>query len=183
MWSRSPLPVLTAGLALAFVLAASASRGETKRLTLTSSDFTNGEGLPPQFTCDGPGSSPALSWSNVPPGAQSLVVVVRDPEAPSGEFVHWIVYDLPANTAGLSQGAASKGGLPAGAVEGTNGRGSKGWTPPCPPKGAHHYHFELYALDKQLPQMTTPTEPALLAAMRGHVLDRADLVATYEKGR
>lgn len=183
MWSRSPIAsILTAGLTLSFVLAAPASQADAKRLTITSTDFANGQSLPPQFTCDGPGMSPELSWSNVPPAAQSLAIVVRDPDAPSGDFAHWIVYDMPANTVELPQGAPSKRALPAGALEGTNGKGSKGWTPPCPPKGTHHYHFELYALDTQLPHMTTPTEPALLAAMRGHVLDRADLIVTYEKG-
>lgn len=176
--------VLAAGVALAcVVLAARAAQAQGKRLTLRSTDFPSGQGIPPQFTCEGPGTSPELSWSNVPPGTQSLALVVRDPDAPSGSYVHWILYDMPANTAGLPQGAPSKGGLPAGALEGTNGGGSKGWTPPCPPKGMHHYHFELYALDTRLAPMKTPTEPALSAAMRGHVLDRAELVGTYNKGR
>jgi putative phosphoribosyl transferase len=174
---------LAAGMLLAAVLAAPASFAQGKRLTLTSADFANGEGIPPQFTCDGPGTSPELSWSNVPPGTQSLALVVHDPDSPGGDFAHWIVYDIPANATGIPLGAASNAGLPAGAVQGTNGKGAKGWTPPCPPKGTHHYQFELYALDAQLPSMRASTEPALFAAMRGHVLDRARIVATYEGSR
>lgn len=174
---------LAAWAALAAVLFSPPSDAQGKRLTLNSADFTNGQGIPPQFTCEGPGTSPELSWSNVPPATQSLALVVRDPDAPSGEFAHWIVYDIAANTGEISQGAAAKAALPAGAREGTNGSGSKGWTPPCPPRGTHHYQFELYALDTQLPALKAPTGPALFAAMRGHVLDRAELVGTYEKSR
>lgn len=176
------LVTVAARVLLAAVLAAPVSYAQSKRLTLTSPDFANGEGLPPQLTCEGPGASPGLSWSNVPPGTQSLALVVHDPDSPSGDFAHWIVYDIPANTTGLPLSAASRGELPAGALEGTNGRGGKGWTAPCPPaRATHHYHFELYALDTHLAPMKTSTEPALFAAMRGHVLDRAQIVATYEK--
>jgi putative phosphoribosyl transferase len=182
-WVKTHLVALAlaAGMLLAALLVARVSYAHSKHLMLTPVDFANGQGLSPQFTCDGPGTSPGLSWSNVPPGTQSFALVVHDPDAPSGDFAHWIVYDIPANTTGIPEGAASKGELPAGAVEGTNGRGSKGWTPPCPPSGTHHYRFELYALDMRLPAMETATEPALFAAMRGHVLDRAQVVATYEK--
>lgn len=182
MSSRRLLPAgLMAVIGLAVLAAAPVSRAEGKRLTLASADFANGESIPPQFTCDGPGTSPELSWSNAPPGTQSLALVVRDPDAPGGNFVHWIVYDIPGNAAEIQRDAGPKSALPSGALEGTNGHGSKGWTPPCPQQGTHHYHFELDALDTKLAPMTTPTGPALFGAMRGHVLDRAELVATYQR--
>lgn len=170
---------LAAGLALA----ASASGAPAPRMTLTSSDFSNGQPIPAQFSCEGPGTSPELSWSNVPAGAQTLALVVRDPDAASPGFVHWIVYDIPASSSGLAQGAESSGALPSDAQEGTNSKGVKGWTAPCPPSGTHHYHFELYALDDKVPTMATPTEPALVSAMRGHILAKAELLGTYRKGR
>jgi Raf kinase inhibitor-like YbhB/YbcL family protein len=184
MPSRAFPSTLAAGIALVALLGATASAAEAERMTLTSPDFADGQPIPPQFSCEGPGTSPELRWSNVPPAAKSLALVVRDPDAPGAGFVHWIVYDLPATAPGLPQATEAAGALPTGAVEGANSKGATGWVPPCPPGGAaHHYQFELYALDTQLPPMTTPTEPALYSAMRGHILARADLVGTYQKSR
>lgn len=183
MSSRAVPSTLAAGIALVALLGAPSAGAQAKQMTMTSSDFADGQAIPAQFSCEGPGASPELSWSNVPPGAKSLALVVRDPDAPGGGFVHWVVYGIPANTAGLPQAAQPTGGLPNGAVEGTNSKGGKGWTAPCPPSGVHHYHFELFALDNEMPRMTTPTEPALYSAMRGHILARAELVGTYQKSR
>lgn len=171
---------LAAGIAALALVAPRASRAEAP-MSITSTSFGAGQPIPAQFSCQGQGTSPELTWSNVPQNAQSLALVVRDPDASQAGFVHWVVYDIPVTVSGLPQAAGIDGSLPGGALEGTNGKSSKGWTPPCPPKGTHHYHFELYALDGKLPAMNPPTESALEAAMRGHVLAKAELVGTYAK--
>lgn len=109
-------------------------------LTVTSTAFDNGGVIPEQYTCDGDGDVPPLAWSGERSGAESLAVVVDDPDAPSGTFVHWIVLDLPPGTTSLDEA------LPPGAVEAENSAGDTGWTPPCPPSGTHRYRFTVYAL-------------------------------------
>jgi Raf kinase inhibitor-like YbhB/YbcL family protein len=175
---------LAASALVAAVAAAASTFGaQGQRMSLTSSDFSSGQPIPAQFSCEGPGTSPELSWANVPSAAQTLALVVRDPDAASPGFVHWIVYDIPAGTTDIPQAAEATGALPSGAREGTNSKGAMGWTPPCPPSGAHRYQFELFALDSSIPALTAPTEPALISAMRGHILAKADLVGTYQKSR
>jgi len=107
-------------------------------LAVTSADFTDGAAIPPAFTCTGGAHRPALSWSGVT--APDWAIVVDDPDAPGGDFYHWIVVDLPGDVS--SAGAA----LPPAARELKNSAGSTGWTPPCPPSGTHHYRFTVYAL-------------------------------------
>ncbi|WP_203924079.1 YbhB/YbcL family Raf kinase inhibitor-like protein [Rugosimonospora africana] len=110
-------------------------------LTVTSSAFTAGGQIPNANTCHAAGYPPPLDWDGDLRGAQAVAVVVYDPDAPGGDYVHWVVYDLPPGTRSLS-GAA----LPAGTKQALNSGGTAGWTPPCPPSGEHHYHFVVYAL-------------------------------------
>ncbi len=112
-------------------------------ITVTSTAFEDGEPIPQQFTCQGEGSSPPLDWTGVPADAASLALVVTDPDAPRGTFVHWVLYDLPARDSGLAAGE-----VPAGASEADNSAGKSGWYPPCPPSGTHRYVFTLYALSE-----------------------------------
>ncbi|HEX8794578.1 MAG TPA: YbhB/YbcL family Raf kinase inhibitor-like protein [Polyangiaceae bacterium] len=174
---------VAAAVSLLALGATTASSEAAPRMTLTSADFTNDQAIPAQFSCEGPGLSPSLSWSNVPSGTQSLALVVRDPDAPGGNFVHWVLYEIPPNVTGLPRGAASQGALPQGAQQGMNGKNDPGWTPPCPPSGTHHYHFELYALDNKAIPTASPTDTALTTAMRGHVLAKAELIGTYKKAK
>jgi hypothetical protein len=108
---------------------------------LTSPDFPPDGSIPTRYTCKGAGDRPALRWSGVPAAAESIAIVVVDPDAPAHPFVHWVVYDLRA----AASGALAGGALPAGAREAQNSAGKTGWKPPCPPSGTHHYHFTLYA--------------------------------------
>jgi Raf kinase inhibitor-like YbhB/YbcL family protein len=112
-------------------------------MTLTSSAFKDGAPVPRRFTCDGDGVSPPLAWSNPPSGTRELVLVVEDPDAPGGTFVHWTLFGIPAQTTAIHEGA-----VPKGAAQGENSAGDDAWTGPCPPKGAdaHRYDFVLYAL-------------------------------------
>jgi Raf kinase inhibitor-like YbhB/YbcL family protein len=114
-------------------------------LRVTSAAFADGATIPPEFTCAGDGRSPDVRWAGVPADAASVALVVTDPDAPSGTFVHWRVYGLPP-----SDGAVAAGERPSGASEGDNSGGGSGWTAPCPPSGTHHYVFTVYALRDQV---------------------------------
>ena len=156
------------------------ARAQGGLMTVESSAFTNGGPIPPQYSCDGRGQSPPLHVSNVPPGTKSLVIVVEDPDAPKGKFVHWVVYGLPPTQLDLPAGAAAENGLPQGAMQGKNGKGQTGWVPLCPPNGLHHYHFKVYALRDAL-TLSQPSEEDLLHAMAGRSLASAEIVGTYQR--
>jgi Raf kinase inhibitor-like YbhB/YbcL family protein len=112
-------------------------------ITVTSTAFREGGTIPAEFTCSGAGHRPPLAWTGGG-GAAAYAIVVVDPDAPSGNFYHWVVLDLPAGTTSVGDT------LPAGAHELKNTGGTAGWTPPCPPSGTHHYHFTVYALTKTI---------------------------------
>lgn len=156
-------------------------------LTLTSPDFEPQGEIPRRFTCEGEDVSPALAWTGVPAAAQSLALIVDDPDAPDPKapkmtWVHWVLYDLPPTASGLPQ-AVAPGQLPPGTREGLNDWKRTGWGGPCPPIGRHRYFFKLYALDAVLPDLRQPNKAKLEEAMEGHVLARAELVGTYQKGK
>lgn len=153
--------------------------------SLTSKAFTQGGSIPVRFTCDGTGVSPPLSWAGLPPGTQSLVLVVTDPDAPNPEaprmtWVHWIIFDLPPIAGGVTEGEKL---WPPGVYQGLNSWKRIGYGGPCPPIGRHHYFFRLYALARVLSFATPPNRERMLEAMRGHVLAKATLVGTYRRGR
>ena len=152
-------------------------------MRITSSAFSEGSGIPAQFTCEGADRSPPLTWSGVPAGTRALALIVDDPDAPDPEapttpWVHWVVYDIPGTATGLGEGA-----LPDGARVGTNDWQRPDWGGPCPPIGRHRYFFRLYALDAPLGDLAQPTKLALLQAVQGHVLAEAKLMGTYQKRR
>lgn len=155
--------------------------GEAMTIELTSSAFVAGGAIPAKYTCNGEGTSPPLEWTSPPTGAQSLALVVDDPDAPNGTFVHWVIYDLPPDVRGLPEGVPADESLPDGSFNGNNGAGRLGYTGPCPPSGTHHYHFKLYALDVKLDAAAGWSKDQLLAAMQGHILAQAELVGLYSK--
>jgi hypothetical protein len=152
-------------------------------MELISNAFGPGGEIPIQYTQDGVDVSPPLAWSDLPPGTQSLALVVDDPDVPHAEppnqkgWVHWIVVDLPATTRSLPEGVAR---LPGGQM-GTNDWSNVSWDGPAPPAGQkHRYRFKLYALDRML-ELDTPDKARLATAMRDHVLAEAQLIGTYTK--
>jgi Raf kinase inhibitor-like YbhB/YbcL family protein len=153
--------------------------------TLTSPAFTPGAAIPTRYTCDGANVSPPLDWAGIPAGTKSLALVLDDPDAPDPAapkvtWVHWVVYELPITASGLPAGASSDH-LPAGAREGINDWKRAGYGGPCPPIGRHRYFHRLYALDTSLGRLHLPSKAVLEAAMKGHVLAKAELIGTYQK--
>ena len=154
-------------------------------LSLSSAAFKDGAPIPVQFTCDGTNDSPPLTWGDAPDNVASYALIVEDPDAPGGTFIHWVLYDVPATTHALSQGVPKNPIVPTlgGAKQGrTSFKNAIGYGGPCPPKGApHHYHFKLFALDKTLGLEPGATREQVMEAMRGHELGHGELVGTYAR--
>jgi Raf kinase inhibitor-like YbhB/YbcL family protein len=154
-------------------------------MSITSSSFPHNGVIPARHTCDGHDISPELFWTEVPEGAKSLVLIVDDPDAPDPAapkrtWVHWVLYNIPANTGGLTEGILAAG-LPAGTMEGLNDWQNTGYGGPCPPVGSHRYFHKLYALDTLLPDLKQPTKAMLEKAMQGHVIAHSELIGRYQK--
>jgi Raf kinase inhibitor-like YbhB/YbcL family protein len=176
-------------LCLVFLLAACGPTAPTStpaaaKLEISSPAFQADSAIPAKYTCQDEDSSPALTWTGVPQGAQSLALIVDDPDAPGGTWVHWVVYNLPADSSGLAEGAsqgnASIFNLPSGALQGSTSFNRSDYGGPCPPSGQHHYYFKLYALDIQL-ESAGLDKTALLKAMEGHILAQGELIGLYQK--
>ena len=152
---------------------------------LNSQAFTHQGEIPVVHTCEGEDVSPPLTWTGTPDGARSLVLIVDDPDAPDPRaprmtWVHWVLYNLPPDAAGLPQGVP-RTGLPPGTREGLNDWKRTGYGGPCPPIGRHRYFHKLSALDVELPDLGTASKAVVEKAMAGHVLAEAVLVGTYQK--
>ena len=153
---------------------------------LTSPSFAHEQPIPARHTSEGNDVSPALRWTDPPPGTRSLALVVHDPDAPDPhapkrDWVHWVLYELPPDARSLAEGA-TPAQLPRGTREGRNDWGETGWRGPSPPVGRHRYFFERHALDRVLPDLGAPSRHDLEAKMKGHVLATATLMGTYAKG-
>jgi Raf kinase inhibitor-like YbhB/YbcL family protein len=152
-------------------------------LTIRSRVFQHNGPIPVEHTCDGPDTSPPLEWGGAPSGTQSFALIVDDPDAPDPKapkmtYVHWVLYDIPTSVTSLTAGTKK---APSGARDGVNDWKKTGYGGPCPPIGRHRYFFKLYALDATLGDLGTPSKSKLEQAMRAHVLEKAELVGTYER--
>jgi Raf kinase inhibitor-like YbhB/YbcL family protein len=155
---------------------------ESSKLSIQSAAFAANGPIPVTYTCSGDNRSPALTWSGVPMGTKTVALVVRDPDAPMGSWVHWVLYNLPANVTELPTGIPRIATLRNGAVQGVNDGGTMGYQGPCPPQGpAHHYHFRLYALDNKLDLAAGAKASEVEQAIKGHVLASADLVGMFAR--
>jgi Raf kinase inhibitor-like YbhB/YbcL family protein len=149
---------------------------------LTSSTFKRNDAIPKENTCDGSDISISLKWNEAPERTKSFALIADDPDAPRGTWVHWVLYDIPADTRELSGGVGHQESLQNGAKQGKNDFGKVGYGGPCPPAGpAHHYHFKLYALDRMTGLRAKATKQQLLDAMKGHVLGETELIGTYKR--
>lgn len=148
--------------------------GDPMALTVTTTAFAPGDTIPLQHTCSGADQSPPLTWTGAPSNTTSFAVIVDDPDAPGGTWVHWTTWNLPATTTGLAAGSTL-------GVQGVTSWGSTGWKGPCPPKGsgAHRYFFRVYALDKVLPLTASATRTELDRAMAGHILAQGEVMGKF----
>lgn len=151
-------------------------------MKIESSAFVDRSAIPKEYTCQGADSSPDLKWSAPPEGAKSLALIVDDPDAPAGIWVHWVVWNLPPTLRGLPEGIANNESLPDGTRQGLNDFKRIGYGGPCPPPGKpHRYFFKLYALDSSLELPARSTKAQLERAMQKHILAQAELVGTYQR--
>jgi Raf kinase inhibitor-like YbhB/YbcL family protein len=165
---------------LAFVLGGLLMAQAASALDLTSPAFKQGEKIPSKYTCDaqGGGVNPVLNFGGVPANTKQLVLTMHDPDVPktqmpSGNFDHWLVWDIAPTSKGIAEGA--------GASMGSNGMGKAGYIGPCPPDREHRYFFRLYAVDTALAGKTYKDRAALEEAIKGHILAQAELMGRYEK--
>jgi Raf kinase inhibitor-like YbhB/YbcL family protein len=157
-----------------------ASIATAASLTIASSAIRDSGRIPSAFTCSGSDKSPPLAWSGIPEGTKSLALIVRDPDAPGGIFIHWVAFNIPANSSGLEEAIPNRPEIPSGGIQGTNSFGRIGYGGPCPPRGpAHHYHFRLFALDEALQLGSDATAGRLEEAMKGHVKASAEFVGIF----
>jgi Raf kinase inhibitor-like YbhB/YbcL family protein len=178
-WRLSALTL--AAVALVFLTPSRMTGQESSgKLELRTTAFQPGGSIPKVFTCDGADASPALSWSDPPPRTQSFVLIVDDPDAPVGTFVHWVVYNLPATTRQLPERLLRGDEIPSGGKQGVNDFARTGYGGPCPPPGRpHRYFFRLYALDGKLNLRSPARRKDVDQAMKGHALAHAELMGLY----
>ncbi len=148
---------------------------------LTSSAFQPQAPIPPKYTCQGEDVSPPLRWSDPPREAQSFALIMDDPDAPMGTWIHWVLYNLPADAHELPESVPPNADLPDSSRHGKNSWEHTGYGGPCPPSGTHRYFFKLYALDAMLDLAGGATKEQLLQAMEGHILAQTELMGRYSK--
>jgi len=145
-------------------------------MKMTSPSFSDGEEMPSEFTCDSEDVNPKLNIVEVPDATKSLALIVDDPDAPGGTWVHWVVWNIEASTTKIERNS-----VPQGAIQGLNDSKINKWSGPCPPSGAHRYYFKLYALDQAPTLSSNSSKKDLEKAMEGHILDQATLMGTYSR--
>ena len=148
-------------------------------MIIESPAFKNNDRIPSKYTCDGEDASPELRWRDAPKDAKSFALICDDPDAPTGVFVHWVIFNISSGETGLKENLPAKAMLPNDIVQGRNDFGRNGYGGPCPPSGTHRYFFHLYALDAILNLSQRTTKQQLLKAVQGHVLAEAELMGTY----
>jgi len=145
-------------------------------MELTSPAFENNKPIPAKYTCDGADISPALQIKGIPSGTQSLVLIVDDPDASRGDWVHWTVFNIPPISTDIAEGS-----IPEGGTQGMTDFGKPGYGGPCPPSGAHYYQFKLYALSKILSFANFPTKKELEESMKDFIIEQTVLVGQYSR--
>ena len=174
---------LTFLLCMLTILSAAVYAELLPRIVLESNAFPNGAKIPALYTCSGPDDSPPLKWTGLPPGAMTLAIIVTDPDAPGGDFVHWLIYDLPASFSRLPTNLPKSPTLAQGAAQGITSFGRSGYWGPCPPPGPpHRYHFVIYAVDRKLRLKAGANAIEVERALKGHVLGKGELVGIFGRG-
>jgi hypothetical protein len=175
-------PLIMVVLALVVPAEVRGQKAASSRIELKTTSFTPGGFIPRRFTCEAADVSPALTWTDPPLGTQSFALIEDDPDAPSGTFVHWVVYDLPAAYRKLPEALSGNDQMPGGGRQGTNDFSRTGYSGPCPPPGRpHRYFIRLYAVDAILNLRPAATRKELDAAMQGHILAQAELMGRFAR--
>lgn len=169
------IKVLNTGAIAVAAIAWSLCAAAGEKMKVTSSAFEQGGNIPAKFTCDGADASPALRFEKVPPEAKNLVLIVDDPDAPSGLFTHWLIWNIDPKTTEIAENS------PPAAVQGKNDFGKSGYGGPCPPSGTHRYFFKVYALDQMLSLKAGAKRGELDRAMQGHVIGQGELMGRYSR--
>jgi len=151
------------------------------QIEIKSSAFEEGGMIPKKYTCDGADFSPPLSWTSVPEGTKTIALICDDPDAPMGTWVHWVLFNLPADVKELPENLSSEMNLDNRAMQGVNDFGNIGYGGPCPPGGTHRYYFKFYALDTELRLQAGATKKELLKTMEGHILAEGQLMGRYKR--
>lgn len=162
-------------------MARTTTETDVETLQVRSPAFEAGGVIPQKYACNGENISPPLAWEPGPQGTRSIALIVDDPDAPRGTFVHWVLYDLPANTQELPENMPRDKALPDGAKQGVNSVDSIGYTGPCPPSGTHRYFFKVYALDAMTNLPPGRSKADLLQTLEGHILAQGQIMGTYRK--
>ena len=150
-------------------------------MELSSLAFNDGDMIPDKYTCDGADISPPLEWGLVHEDTKSIALICDDPDAPVGTWVHWVYYDIPADTKGLPENIAPQENPDNGGKQGTNDFRRIGYGGPCPPGGTHRYYFKIYALDTILNLPAGADKKLLLKAMEGHIIGQAQIMGKYKR--
>ena len=159
-----------------------AQKGDEKMaIIVTSTAFKEGQLIPANYTCDGTNVSPPLKWEQVPPETKSIVLISDDPDAPAGTWVHWVMWNIPADSKGLPENVPPDAQLPDGSRQGITDFHRPGYGGPCPPSGTHRYYFRVYALDVVLDIPDESAKQNLLDAMKGRILAEGSLMGRYKR--
>lgn len=153
-----------------------------EKIQISSTTFKNGHNIPSRYTCDGKNISPQISWGELSDGAVSIALIMDDPDAPSGVFVHWVIYNIPADLRELPEVVQKNDKLPDGTMQGVSDFGGAGigYWGPCPPHGNfHHYHFKVYVLDAKIDLAPQASKKQLEEAMKGHILAKGEIMGKY----
>ena len=157
------------------------SAAPSDNFTLTVDSLAPGSALPEVYSCKGAGESPAISWGGIPAGTKSLVLILEDPDAPTGTFTHWLVYNIPVSSNNIPPGQTVRKVLENGAQQGDTTAGSRGYYPPCPPIGTtHRYLFRLYAVDMDIAQPTADRE-SIDMALQGHTIAKTEFLTMFKR--
>lgn len=158
------------------------ARTDIGTLSLSTSAFEPNGRIPARYTCDGEDVAPPLSWDGARANTQTFALILDDPDAPTGTFTHWLIWDIPSSAGELAEGTGARGRLTSGAAQGQNDFGEVGYRGPCPPPGKpHHYHFTLYALSASLRLSSGVTRRQVQEAIEQNAIARAELVGTYSR--
>lgn len=161
--------------------ASAATANDAAPIHLTSAAFADGQAIPDKYTCHGQDISPPLQWTGAPSQTKSIALTCEDPDAPSGTFTHWLIFNVPATATSLSENLAKTATLPDGSKQGKNSFGNLGYNGPCPPGGKmHHYIFKIYALDAPGTLDSGAGKDDLLNSMNNHILAQGELTGTYQ---